>query len=1343
MSAFAALGFAEENEGAVRENGDGVQEKRRSNGGSALAVEIDLAPDSTPGSTPVTSVREASIVPLHGRIETRRHGGPPVRHEGKEAATAPTASPLAGVSTTGRSTTRGVRSGNPMFSVPEMMRAQSHSTMAHGARGDSSATGKPRKGFDPEVLTGILALKDLLNMTREERAEKERERFVEERRVRYFGKAWLYPALPWGSSADSQHMKRGRKFLEIWDVGLFVCLLYVAVMVPYASGFGQLEELVQACTLNGDLFFTIRFVADVCVDAFFIVDIILNFHIARWSLVLDGQPHWELIDDLPAIRARYLRTDFVIDVVGQIPWQYSVCLNLGDADVQGVMMLRLLRLLKLFRLNRMYRVINALKRQYPVSKVFLTSFELLLTTVLVGHWICCFWYFVGVSSNGWVVEEGIYTCDDVLGNCTKVSSLMRTDGTEEDVQFFEWITSLYWAMTTMTTIGYGDITAKQSSERAFAIVIMIMGSASFAWFTGRITQLLTSDSKCVSRFHDKMDEIREYSKIRCLSKDLQDKAESYYMRRFPTERVFDEENIFRDLPVEIRKELSLELYHDIVEKCPLFASCDYTTRKEICSLLVSVYKAPAMIITKENEVPDGLYIVRHGDVDIFQKATYLFSAGPGDIFGENAILGLSTDGKRSRKAIASKNTELCFLSSDSIRHLILDFPSFDLVWRHHLTLHIAKLDAVAFTTGEVTSTEMYRVKWAHDREIKYKKLDTVVKKTAQTGLAKLMSKVGGAMGGAMAQLTPTLTVEPTGVDEVGVLRTMIRFTFMEVVDVERHFDKRWACFIMSWPGSPDVEGSAIRERSKAFRVERDAKGWIPVDGHISALIKHRYNNYDEMADFLVELLLFPESYSNAPPTPSDRFMDKDGKPGFSAVFANIVASPLRRAQSFTASTPPTTPRQGTAFSPGGSRREQDTAGVSRSTSAAQGSALGRGSRYLGQLGEEESFADAADSESAPPPDCPEDVLEECFKFPMPLFQLIQNRSPMGVISLARPFAVGYRSGTNPCKVAAMIMATEVTRAIPAQSMWRKTLARFSNGGIDGSSQDTFFRKKQRKAIELMRDNAKSLMEQADLIRARRVMEHQEDLFANEAQSTAALFAKIENLGEEINETIGNMVSGDSSENPSAPTTQARRESIPASPMTPFVHQQGASGGWTMLQGAAGAAGRAEWAGLSPDQSDARSSPATSGVREEEEEEVLAGEKVTSSSSRVAASSTHVPSSSATSAKLERQHIIGDRGTSASKHLLAPPPEGGLPSSKNAGGLLSPKKAGRDAGTRLEGGATREDQRDQREAIEEVRAQQGRQQLLLETLVAKQEEDRVMLKNLLVELQGFTRGAGHG
>jgi len=351
-------------------------------------------------------------------------------------------------------------------------------------------------------------------MTPAEREAEELREKREARRLRYLGKAWLYPALPWGSSRDQINMKRGRKFLAVWDVLLFICLLYVAIMVPYASGFGPNDDIRAACSFQGDMFFTIRFIADMFVDVFFITDIFLNFHIARWILILDGKPHWELIDNLPEIRIMYLKSDFMIDIVGQIPWQYGVCLGFQE-NMQGVMMLRLLRLLKLFRLNRMYRVINALKRQYPVSKIFLTSFELLLTTVLVAHWICCLWYFVGSSSRGWVVEEGIYDRD---GNRTpKYNGL----GEEEDMMFYEWITALYWAMTTMTTIGYGDITAKQSSERALSILVMIMGSASFAWFTGRITQLLTSDSKCVSRFHEKMDEIREYSKIRCLSKELQ------------------------------------------------------------------------------------------------------------------------------------------------------------------------------------------------------------------------------------------------------------------------------------------------------------------------------------------------------------------------------------------------------------------------------------------------------------------------------------------------------------------------------------------------------------------------------------------------------------------------------------------------------------------------------------------------------------------------------------------------------------------------------------------------------------------------------------------------------
>lgn len=39
----------------------------------------------------------------------------------------------------------------------------------------------------------------------------------------------------------------------------------------------------------------------------------------------------------------------------------------------------------------------------------------------------------------------------------------------------KYVASVYWSFTTMTTVGYGDISAKTISERVFAIIGMLMG----------------------------------------------------------------------------------------------------------------------------------------------------------------------------------------------------------------------------------------------------------------------------------------------------------------------------------------------------------------------------------------------------------------------------------------------------------------------------------------------------------------------------------------------------------------------------------------------------------------------------------------------------------------------------------------------------------------------------------------------------------------------------------------------------------------------------------------------------------------------------------------------------
>lgn len=60
--------------------------------------------------------------------------------------------------------------------------------------------------------------------------------------------------------------------------------------------------------------------------------------------------------------------------------------------------------------------------------------------------------------------------------------------------FTDYLTSLYWAATTMTSTGYGDITPHSGSERTFSIVAMVTGLLIFGYTLGLIAATLTNSA---------------------------------------------------------------------------------------------------------------------------------------------------------------------------------------------------------------------------------------------------------------------------------------------------------------------------------------------------------------------------------------------------------------------------------------------------------------------------------------------------------------------------------------------------------------------------------------------------------------------------------------------------------------------------------------------------------------------------------------------------------------------------------------------------------------------------------------------------------------------------------
>jgi hypothetical protein len=58
----------------------------------------------------------------------------------------------------------------------------------------------------------------------------------------------------------------------------------------------------------------------------------------------------------------------------------------------------------------------------------------------------------------------------------------------EDLDLY--VTSFYFTVTTIMTVGYGDITAYSLMERLLCILLMLTGVVSFSYATGSISSII-------------------------------------------------------------------------------------------------------------------------------------------------------------------------------------------------------------------------------------------------------------------------------------------------------------------------------------------------------------------------------------------------------------------------------------------------------------------------------------------------------------------------------------------------------------------------------------------------------------------------------------------------------------------------------------------------------------------------------------------------------------------------------------------------------------------------------------------------------------------------------------
>lgn len=148
----------------------------------------------------------------------------------------------------------------------------------------------------------------------------------------------------------------------------------------------------------------------------------------------------------------------IIDLIAILPSYLSFFL----AGTQYFVIIRILRLLRVFRIFKLGKFLtegDQLRRALIASRNKITVF-LFTVTLLV----------VLIGSVMYLIEGGTNT---------GFSSIPK---------------SVYWAIVTLTTVGYGDITPQTSIGQFLSAIVMIMGYAIIAVPTGIVTNEMITNS---------------------------------------------------------------------------------------------------------------------------------------------------------------------------------------------------------------------------------------------------------------------------------------------------------------------------------------------------------------------------------------------------------------------------------------------------------------------------------------------------------------------------------------------------------------------------------------------------------------------------------------------------------------------------------------------------------------------------------------------------------------------------------------------------------------------------------------------------------------------------------
>lgn len=88
--------------------------------------------------------------------------------------------------------------------------------------------------------------------------------------------------------------------------------------------------------------------------------------------------------------------------------------------------------------------------------------------------------------------------------------------------------SLYWALSTLTTVGYGDVTPLLAGEVMFACTSMFVGSILMGYVIGNVSSIIAQEDSAKIAIRSRIDSLNAYMRFRDLPQSLVRRVRAHF-----------------------------------------------------------------------------------------------------------------------------------------------------------------------------------------------------------------------------------------------------------------------------------------------------------------------------------------------------------------------------------------------------------------------------------------------------------------------------------------------------------------------------------------------------------------------------------------------------------------------------------------------------------------------------------------------------------------------------------------------------------------------------------------------------------------------------------------------